>query len=266
LIAPFARRNYYKTAVHMLRPLAARLEKELGIPRKSVRLFCNSRAPEKPLCVAAGLAWLGNNGLCIAPGLGSLFVIAGLVIPAALRDEPAVEKPLAGRCGSCRRCMDACPTGAIVRPGVVERARCLQDHAARAEVLSPEMMGKWGARLYGCQDCQSVCPHNKGLAEEGPNALGEIGPSVSLRWFLSLDGARVQAFFRGTAMGMSWISKDALLRNAILAAGSSRNAALVDCVAPFASSGSRALSEAASWALGTIVSAGAKTCRRPAGS
>ncbi len=232
----------------MLRPLTVRLEKELGIPEKSVRIFSNSRAPEKPLCVAAGLAWLGNNGLCIAPGLGSLFVIAGLVIPAPLRDESAFNDLLASRCGSCRRCLDACPTGAIIAPGVVDRARCLQHHAARAGALSPEMMEKWGSRLYGCQDCQSVCPHNTGLTEEGPPAMGEIGPSVSLRWFLSLDGAQAQALFRGTAMGMSWISKEALVRNAIVAAGNSGSAALIERVATFAGSSSRALSEAASWA------------------
>ena len=248
LIAPFARRNYYKTAVRMLRTLAARLEAEMGIAGKSCRVFCNSRAPEKPLCVEAGLAWPGNNGLCIAPGLGSLFVIAGLVIPAALHNEAAPGE-LPQRCGSCRQCMDACPTGAILRPGVVDRSRCLQDHAARADVLAPEVMEKRGARLYGCQDCQSVCPHNKGLAREGPPALGEIGPSVSLRWFLSLDGARVQALFRGTTMGMSWISRDALVRNAIIAAGNSGNGALVDCVEPFVASSSAAVSRAASWAL-----------------
>ncbi|HTP60202.1 MAG TPA: hypothetical protein VMM82_14860, partial [Spirochaetia bacterium] len=77
LIAPFARRNYYKTAVRMLRDLAVRLEEDYGIPRKSVRVFSNSPLPEKRLCLSAGLAWPGKNGLCIAPGLGSLFVIAG---------------------------------------------------------------------------------------------------------------------------------------------------------------------------------------------
>ena len=247
LIAPFARRNYYKTAVRMMRRLTARLEDELGIARKSVRIFCNSRLPEKPLCVAAGLAWQGNNGLCITPGLGSLFVIAGAVFPAC--SDFSGSKPHPNLCGSCRRCMEACPTQAIVSPGIVDRGRCLQGFAAAADALSPEVMEKWGARLYGCQVCQSACPYNSGPLEEAPAADGEIGPSVSLRWFLSLDGPRVQQLFRGTAMGLSWISKEALLRNAIVAAGNRGVGALRASVEPFTGSASRALSTAARWAL-----------------
>ena len=249
LIAPFARRNYYKTAVRMMRRVAARLEEELGIPRTSVRIFCNSRMPEKALCVAAGLAWLATNGLCIAPGLGSLFVIAGAVIPAALPGASTPATPLSNRCGSCRRCIDACPTGAIVGPGNVDRELCLQAFAGRDQALPRDVMEKWGTRLYGCQSCQSVCPHNRGPLEEGPPALGEIGPSVSLRWFLSLEGQRVRELFQGTAMGMSWISKGALVRNGLLAAGSSRNSGLRTCATPFLDSPSRALREAALWAL-----------------
>ncbi len=245
--------------------LVARMEDELRIPKKDVRIFSNSRLPEKPLCVAAGLAWQGKNGLCIAPGLGSLFVIAGAVIPRALAEasrwqgrqrgaEPGMaEAPFAPRmedlCGSCRKCMDACPSGALATPRAVDRAKCLQGFAADPVVLDPAMMKTWGARLYGCQDCQSACPHNRHLLEEGPPAVGEIGPSVSLRWFLSLDERRVKELFHGTAMGLSWISRDALVRNAIVAAGNSNNPALRGCITPYLGSATRALDEAARWAL-----------------
>jgi len=249
LIAPFARRNYYKTGVRMMRRLAAKLEEEFGVPRKSVRIFCNSRVPEKPLCVAAGLAWLGTNGLCITPGLGSLFVIAGAVIPATLSDVSTLAPPLPNQCGSCRRCIEACPTGAIVSPGIVDTRRCLQAFAGREEALPRDVMEKWGTRLYGCQACQSVCPHNRGPLEEGPEAVGEIGPSVSLRWFLSLDGTRVKELFQGTSMGLSWISKAALVRNALVAAGNSGSGALRASVAPFLNSQSPVLREAARWAI-----------------
>ncbi len=250
LIAPFARRNFYKTAARMMRQLVARLDDELGIPRKAVRIFCNSRIPEKPLCVAAGLAWLGSNGLCIAPGLGSLFIIAGAVIPFAFPDAAVLaESPVSGNCGRCRKCIDACPAGAIRAPGVVDPSQCLQGMAADPRVLDTDVMEKWGTRLYGCQDCQSACPHNQGLREEGPAAFGEIGPSVSLRWFLSLDGRRLEELFHGTAMGLSWISKEALTRNALVAAGSSRSITLRECVRPYLQSSSRALRTAAGWAL-----------------
>jgi epoxyqueuosine reductase len=249
LIAPFARRNHYRTAARMMHTLLGRVEAELGIRRKSARIFCNSRIPEKPLCAAAGLAWLGNNGLCIAPGLGSLFIIAGAVIPRPLPDVPDPVARLENACGACRKCVTACPTGAITSPGTVDPAKCLQGLAASPKVLSSEVMGKWGARLYGCQDCQAVCPHNRGLSEEGAGAEGEIGPSLSLRRFLSLDDASVERFFQGTAMGLTWISKEALRRNAIIAAGSRGSAVLRESVAPYVQSDSPALSAAARWAL-----------------
>jgi epoxyqueuosine reductase len=248
LIAPFARRNYYKTAVRMIRRLVMRLDEDFGIPRKSVRIFCNSRLPEKPLCVAAGLAWLGRNGLCLASGLGSLFIIAGAILPAPVPDSAVLEL-LPDRCGSCSRCMEACPTGAIIRPGILDRARCLQGLASAPGELPPEVMEKWEARLYGCQECQSVCPHNRGPLEEAPLAVGEIGPSVSLRWFLSLDRTSVERFLHGTAMGLSWISKEALVRNALIAAGNSRAPCLRASIEPFSSNGAPSLNSAAQWAL-----------------
>lgn len=250
LIAPFARRNYYATAVSMMRCLLARLDQELGIPRKSARIFCNSRMPEKALCVAAGLASVGRNGLCISPGLGSLFVIAGAVIPRPLAESIAhLPEPPRDLCGNCHRCIEACPTQAITSAGFMNRELCLQNSAARPVDVPPEVMEKWGKRLYGCQDCQSVCPHNRGPIEEGPQASGEIGPSVSLAWFLSLGRPDRDAFLRGTSLGVSWISRDGITRNAIIAAGNGGTAALRRRIAPYLGSGSRTLRAAASWAM-----------------
>ncbi len=240
-------------ATRLMHRLLVRLDEELGISRASARIFCNSRLPEKPLCIAAGLASLATNGLCVAAGLGSLFVIAGAIIPRPL-PEVASLRPSAthGECGTCRRCIDACPAGAILSAGVVDRSRCLASLAARPDVLPPEIMEKWGVRLYGCQDCQSVCPRNRELHEEAPDACGEIGPSVSLRWLLSLDARRLEELFHGTAMGLSWISKEALLRNAVIAAGNRGAATLREGVASLADSDVQPISAAARWAIQKI--------------
>ncbi len=218
LVAPFARAHYYRQAVRMLDDVVRQLEAETGIPRSSVRLFSNSRLPEKPLLAAAGFAAYGRNGCTIVPGLGSLFVIAGAVIPVP---SPAGQPvaPLDDPCGPCRRCRGACPVSAIDEPYIVRRDRCLQAMASTLSELPPAAMEAWGARLYGCQACQACCPHNAGLEVEAPPATGEIGPSVSLRVLLSEDDAERGKRFRGTALGMSWVPPDALLRNALLAAG-----------------------------------------------
>jgi epoxyqueuosine reductase len=250
LIAPFARAHHYRIAVRALADLARRVEDDLGLERGTVRPFSNSRIPEKPLLIASGLAAYGRNGLAIAPGLGSLFVIAGAIIPVAtetlLGPRPVpVESP----CGTCTRCIDSCPVAAIVQPGRVDTARCLQALAGTASELSPDVMEKWGARLYGCQDCQSVCPQNRGVAPGVWPSGAEPGPSVSIRSLLAMDARSIKKLFRGTAMGMSWISGEALLRNALIAAGNRGDKALEGDIARFISCGSPVLEHTARWAM-----------------
>ena len=262
LIAPFARAHYYRAAVELLRVFGLRLEEALGIPRRDVRFFSNSRLPEKPLLAASGIGTYGKNGLALVPGLGSLFIIAGAVLPLPSRDlcGPVTEdaagsgrEPAGDPCGSCTRCIEACPAGAIVEPGVVDPSRCLQGSAARAMVLPPVFMEMWGARLYGCQDCQTACPHNRDLTEKAPaGACGEIGASVALRRILSPGGAAIKGLFQGTAMGMSWVSSEALLRNALVAAGNRRDPSLRAEVEVFSRSQKVLLRKTAEWALERI--------------
>jgi epoxyqueuosine reductase len=249
LIAPFARAHHYRVAVRMLGDVARRIEGDLGLERGAVRPFSNSRIPEKPLLIASGLAAYGRNGLAIVPHLGSLFVIAGLVIPVPtdmLLESARVPAP--SPCGSCTRCIDSCPVGAIVGEGRVDPLRCIQAMAGTPAELSPEVMARWGSRLYGCQDCQSVCPRNRGVAA-GPLSVGEPGPSISIRGLLGQDAVTIKRWFRGTAMGMSWISGEALLRNALVAAGNSGDRGLEVDVSRFLSAASPMLQHTARWAL-----------------
>jgi epoxyqueuosine reductase len=250
LVAPFARAHYYRAAIDMLRGVTDQLGRESGIPRSAVRLFSNSRLPEKPLLVATGLASYGKNGCAIVPGLGSLFIIAGAIlpVPAVIRDDTPPAVP-ADPCGSCRRCRAACPAGALGEPYVVRRDLCLQGMAGVAGHLSADAMAAWGTRLYGCQDCQSACPHNTGLREAAPSSPGEIGPGVSLRALLSETDAERKLRFRGTALGMSWVSGDALLRNALVAAGNSGDGSLRGHVERHSADGPEFIRNAARWAL-----------------
>ena len=244
LIAPFARRNYYREAVLRLRRVAGRLAPAAGLARRELRIFCNSRLPEKPLAAASGLGSYGKNALVLAPGLGSVFVIAGMFVPGEppgelsreppgeLSREPPGELsseppgpvadpqagPAVGRlCGECRACQDACPVGALQEPGRLDDSRCLQAQAGRHGDLPEELSSAWGFRLYGCQVCQEVCPYNRRLEHETLTAVGELGPSVPLRRVLEPTPEELADGLRGTALGMSWISKRALQRNALLA-------------------------------------------------
>lgn len=250
LVAPFARAHYYRTAVSLLRVVAAQVETEEGIPRARVRLFSNSRIPEKPLLTASGLASYGKNGCALVPGLGSMFVIAGAVFPVRTEWEdfpPPVPQP--DPCGTCRRCRTACPVGALDEPYRVRHDRCLQGMAGSVDGLAEESMSAWATRLYGCNDCQAACPRNSGLKETAVTAEGEIGPSVSLRAFLSEEAAERKKRFRGTALGMSWVSGEALLRNALVAAGNRGDASIRAQVERHAAGGTGSVRTAARWAL-----------------
>ena len=106
----------------------------------------------------AGLGWYGKSANLLLPGHGSWFLLGSVLTDALL--EPA-ERPVPDGCGTCERCLDACPTGAIVAPGVVDARRCLSWTLQQRGVFPREQRVVLGDRIYGCDDCQEVCPPNR---------------------------------------------------------------------------------------------------------
>jgi epoxyqueuosine reductase len=124
----------------------------------------------------AGLGWWGKNANLLVPGLGSWVVLGSVLTDAPLPPSPG---PVADGCGSCRRCLDACPTGAIVAPGVVDARRCLAWLVQAEGVFPAEHRVALGDRLYGCDECQEVCPPSiraaAGTTDEGRgDATGDL--------------------------------------------------------------------------------------------
>jgi len=107
----------------------------------------------------AGLGWYGKNANLLLPGEGSWFVLGAVVTDAPL----PVASPQEDGCGPCRRCLDGCPTGAIVAPGVVDARRCLAWLLQAEGPFPVEFREALGPRIYGCDDCQEVCPPNRRL-------------------------------------------------------------------------------------------------------
>lgn len=106
----------------------------------------------------AGIGWWGKNANLLLPGLGSWYVLGSVVTDAPL---PAAVSEVEDRCGSCTRCLDGCPTRAIIAPGVVDARRCLS-WLLQAEGMVPlEFREALGDRIYGCDECQEVCPPNR---------------------------------------------------------------------------------------------------------
>jgi epoxyqueuosine reductase len=116
----------------------------------------------------AGLGWYGKNANVLVPGLGSWVVLGSVLTDAPL---PPTGEPVEDGCGSCRRCLDGCPTGAIVAPGVVDAGRCLAWLVQAEGVFPVEHRAALGDRLYGCDECQEVCP---------PSSRPSTGAQVSI--------------------------------------------------------------------------------------
>jgi epoxyqueuosine reductase len=196
----------------------------------------------------SGVGFYGKNTMLITRRYGSWVVLGTLVTDVDVEPSP----PLALDCGSCTLCIEACPTGALDEPGVVDSTRCLSYWTQSPDPIPEEYRAELGAQVYGCDICQDVCPWNRGIekrrAGEAPPPAAE--PVVSLRdWLEAPDeelGARYDRLY--------FPQNDAryLRRNALVAAGNSGDSSLVDAVRPYADEGDPLLQEHAEWALARL--------------
>lgn len=150
-------RDYHKVLRGRLRKLAQRIEDAVG--PFGYRVFTDS-APvlEKPLAEKAGLGWIGKHTNVINRGAGSWFFLGEIYTDLALPTDDAVSN----HCGTCRACIDVCPTDAIVRPYELDARRCISYLTIELKGAIPEALRKpIGNRIYGCDDCQLFCPWNK---------------------------------------------------------------------------------------------------------
>lgn len=283
-IAPFARRHWYAYLAAELKGVAAELRSASGLPKAAFRVACNSTLPERALGAPRGKAL--RNGLLFSEGLGSLFVIGALFIPGdpgvgrgrqvvapdAMRSSaPGIAPAAPPRhplCASCGACAEACPAGAIAEG--YDKDRCLQRYAAVDTALPGNLMDSWGPRLYGCHACQAVCPLNRAVVGASvPPGLPEIGDSVDALAFLRRDDEELEAFLRGSAMGLSWLSRDALRRNALLAAlhwslrGAGGEGEILELCRRFGESASPALAAAAAHAAARLSGSRRSSAPRP---
>lgn len=150
-------RDYHKLIRNQLKKLAQKIEQEL--PQLGYRPFVDS-APilERPLAEKAGLGWVGKHSILLDKKEGSWFFLGELLVDISL----PLDKPVANECGKCRACITSCPTNAIVDDKVVDARRCISYLTIEFDGVIPESLRKpIGNRIYGCDDCQLVCPWNR---------------------------------------------------------------------------------------------------------
>lgn len=247
MVARYARgRDYHRVLKERLAKVAA----ELGslFPGVATRV-CVDTAPllERELAVRAGLGATGKNGLVLNPQFGSWFLLGELLTTLDLAPDIA----LADLCGECRRCLDACPTGALPEPYRVDARRCLSywtiEHRGEiAEELRPHL----AEHLFGCDVCQEVCPWNQRQlppADEPEMRLAGMRTELDLAGLLGISAAEYRRELRGTAMERA--RREGLRRNAAYALAGSDVPGRAEALARAeADGGSATVAAAARWA------------------
>jgi epoxyqueuosine reductase len=218
-------------------------------PAAEGRVFVDSGPlPERELARRAGLGWVGKNSCLIHPELGSRFVLGEILTTLAL--EPTA--PITGSCGACRRCLDACPTGALVTPGTVDARRCLSYLTIEHKGPIPrELRPALGTRLFGCDACQDACPHNRVCdIIDSPLAPAADLLAPDLPALLQTSPEEFSRRFRGTALQRA--KRRGVLRNACVALGNLGDQANIPALAQALQDREPLVRDHAAWALGRL--------------
>lgn len=221
----FARAHWYRELSDILAAAGRAAGLAAAGSRNSFRIAVNSRLPEKPLALAAGLGPVGRNTLILERRAGPGCVLGVLILP--FEPDPAAGtlskhpgSPASGEpgseCGDCEECVRACPTGAVRREGGIDRSRCLQHWAGAEGPVPPAVAEAWRGILYGCDLCLAACPRFRpGVVREA--SAGPLGRGLEPEAILAARDPELKSRFRGTALGLSWLGPSLIRRNARLA-------------------------------------------------
>jgi epoxyqueuosine reductase len=159
--------DHYAPLRDALREVSRRLRRA---DRRAVAFADDNSIVDRAVAHRAGIGWFGKNANLLLPGAGSWFVLGSIVTTAEYEPTPG---PAADGCGTCTRCIDECPTGAIIAPGVIDANRCISWILQRPGTIPVEYRPAIGDRIYGCDDCQDACPISVRLGRRNTVALDD---------------------------------------------------------------------------------------------
>ncbi|CAN7226870.1 tRNA epoxyqueuosine(34) reductase QueG [Mesorhizobium sp. LjNodule214] len=241
-------RDYHEVMKGRLKEIAGKIVARAG---GDVKVFVDT-APvmEKPLAEAAGLGWQGKHTNLVSREHGSWLFLGTIFTTAALAPDTAEDD----HCGSCRACLDACPTDAFPAPYRLDARRCISYLTIENKGPIPlEFREKIGNRVYGCDDCLAACPWNKfaRAASEAKLVARADLREPPLAELLLLDDAAFRSFFTGSPIKR--IGRDRFVRNVLIAAGNSGDPSLAGSVRELLGDASPLVRGAAVWALSRLV-------------
>jgi len=210
-VAAYSWEDHYAVLRAALEPIAEALR---NAGHRATVIADQNHLVDRAAAHRAGIGWWGKSSNILVPGIGSLVVLGAVLTDASV--EPDHESTVADGCRTCTACLDGCPTGAIIEPGVIDARRCLA-WLVQAEGMFPvEYREALGDRIYGCDDCQDVCPPNK-IRMRRPSPAGADEAWVDVLSVLDADDDELLA-----RLGRWYIphrDPDYLRRNALLVLG-----------------------------------------------
>jgi epoxyqueuosine reductase len=262
-IARYARGDdYHEVMISRLNELHRWLESELGRSISGKSYVDTGPILERDLARRAGLGWFGKNTNLINPRIGSFFFIGALMVDLDLEIDPPFESD---RCGTCTRCLDACPTNAFLEPRVLNANRCISYLTIENKGAIPEeFRASLGKLIYGCDICQEVCPWNisfsRELSEDAfrPRQMLSGGAARDLaREILAMDDDSYTQRFKGSPMKRA--KRRGLARNAAVVLGNIGDERDVTALEDFPADSDPMLREHLDWALRQIAARSSRT-------
>jgi epoxyqueuosine reductase len=224
--------DYHDTILTGLRNAGRLLESAGGLAREDYRAYVDTGPLlERGWAAAAGIGWQGKNAMLISKQHGNWLFLSAILVrleippdPTIYRDDETQTPPIGHHCGTCTRCLTACPTDAFPRPGWVDARRCIAYHTIENRGIIPrELRSKFGGRIFGCDTCLDVCPWNR-FAQAGRSMLLAARTDLAgldLVELLTMNEEKFRETFRKTAIKRTKLT--GLLRNACIAAGNWRD-------------------------------------------
>lgn len=237
---------------HVLRDRLQKLKEFLleRVPHAAAEIMVDTGAlSDRAVAERAGLGWIGKNTALITPEFGSWVYLGEMVTDVFLPPD----EPLPDGCGDCTRCLDACPTQALVQPRQLNAQRCIAYLTLTRGSLAGEFRGKIGTRLYGCDTCQTVCPYNKGI---NMTQHAEFTPDPErskplLKPLLHMTNKEFRERYGSSSA--SWRGRKPIQRNAIIALAHFKDESSVSELAELLQNDPRPdIRETAAWALHKI--------------
>ena len=240
--------DYHELIKSRLKEIARWLVENAG---GNVKVFVDTAAVmEKPLAASAGLGWQGKHTNLVSREFGSWLFLGSIFTTLDLPADDATEDS----CGSCRACLDICPTAAFPEPYRLDARRCISYLTIEHKGPIPrEFRAAMGNRIYGCDDCLAVCPWNKfaALGREAKLAARDSLRAPSLANLARLDDAKFRTLFAKTSVKRT--GRDRFVRNVLIAIGNSGNASLAREAERLLNDASPLVRGAAVWALGQLL-------------